>query len=1006
MQLFTKIFGSKNDREIKSLGPRVAAINAMEDHIASFSDEALAGRIAEIRALITTAIDLEEKNKTDLNKKTVNAIMDPYLHEVFAIVREASKRVLNMRHFDVQLIGGMVLHSGKIAEMKTGEGKTLMATLPAVLNALTSRGVHVVTVNDYLASRDAEWMGRIYRFLGLKVGVVLPHASDRSKKEAYAADITYGQNNEFGFDYLRDNMKFALGDYVQRGHHFAIVDEVDSILIDEARTPLIISGPAEESSEKYKLTNSVVPRLRKDLDYSIDEKSRVVLLTEPGVDKAEKLLSVANLYDPINLETLHHLNQALRAHSLFKRDVDYVIEQGEVVIVDEHTGRLMHGRRWSDGLHQAIEAKENVPVQAENHTLATITFQNYFRMYKKLSGMTGTADTEAEEFAKIYDLDVLVVPTNRSMIRQDGNDQVFKTEHEKVNAIVSDIEQAHKNGQPVLIGTVSVEKSEVLSKRLTRLGVQHNVLNAKKHRDEAGIISQAGRLGAVTIATNMAGRGTDIILGGDPEFMARSQVAKQMSQSQEQIAEYAFLSGRPDLINTEKLAQRDRDDARFLTELEEELEDIKIKAREAEEKGEVFTTPANWPSTFEEAKQHVYEQRKAFYEKAIVLYQVEIAKSEKICGEEKKQVLAAGGLHIVGTERHESRRIDNQLRGRAGRQGDPGSSCFYLCLQDDLMRIFGSDRMIGVMERLGMEDGIPIEHPWVSKSIANAQKRVEGFHFDSRKQIIEYDDVMNQQRNAIYGLRRKVLDGASIRNLVFDLVEYAIVNMVNLAAPEKSASNEWKLKELQDELYTLLGIRIDLSQFHGDRNDLMDLIYRQAEHSYLSKEKEVGEELLRQIERFIYLQTIDRLWKEHLQAMDHLRDGIHFRGYAQKDPKQEYKREGFTTFIGMMHRLRIEVLEKIFKAEIQQGSREKVTKDIARMQQIRRQEAEHLKKAQVLGRGDNQIAAKPIGGRPIQVAEPMPGRGQKADLGEQESYNRHQRRLMKAHDRKDKRHGK
>lgn len=1005
MQLFTKIFGSKNDREIKALASRVAAINAMEAQIEAISDEDLAKRIAEIRTLITSAIDHAEKDNPDLSRKDIIAIMDPYLHEVFAIVREASKRVLSMRHFDVQLIGGMALHSGKIAEMKTGEGKTLMSTLAIVLNALTSRGVHVVTTNDYLASRDAEWMGGIYRFLGLKVGVVLPHASDRAKKEAYAADITYGQNNEFGFDYLRDNMKFALGDYVQRGHYFAVVDEVDSILIDEARTPLIISGPAEESSEKYKLTNSVIPRLRKDLDYSIDEKSRVVILTEPGVDKAEKLLSVQNLYDPINLETLHHLNQALRAHSLFKRDVDYVIEQGEVVIVDEHTGRLMHGRRWSDGLHQAIEAKENVQIQAENHTLATITFQNYFRMYKKLSGMTGTADTEAEEFAKIYDLDVLVIPTNRVMIRIDANDQVFKTEREKVDAIVADIEQANKKGQPVLVGTVSVEKSEVLSKRLTRLGIPHSVLNAKKHRDEAGIIAQAGRLSAVSIATNMAGRGTDIKLGGDPEFMARNQVAKQMSQSQEQIAEYAFLSGRPDLINVETLAQRDRNDARFLTELEEELEDIKIRAREAEEKGEAFTVPVNLPGTIEEAKQHVYEQRKAFYEKAIALYQVEIAKSEEICAEEKQKVLAAGGLHIVGTERHESRRIDNQLRGRSGRQGDPGSSCFYLCLQDDLMRIFGSDRMISVMERLGMEDGIPIEHPWVSRSIANAQKRVEGFHFDSRKQIIEYDDVMNQQRNAIYGLRRRVLDGASIRSLVFDLVEYGIVNMVNLAAPEKTASAEWKLKELQNNLYATLGIQVDLNHFHGDRDDLMDLVYRQAEHTYLSKEKEVGEELLRQVERFVYLQTIDRLWKEHLQAMDHLRDGIHFRGYAQKDPKQEYKREGFATFISMMHRLRMEVLQKIFKAEIQQGSREKVTKDITRMQQMRRQEAERLKKAQLLGRGDNKIAAKTISGRPMQIAEPLSGLGQQVDTTG-ESLNRHQRRLIKSHDRKEKRHGK
>jgi preprotein translocase subunit SecA len=1011
MQLITKFFGTKNDREIKALAPRVAAIGALEPTIAAWSDEALAARIGELKAQLTQACDDEEKRTKELTKKQINAILDPYLHETFAIVREAGKRVLNMRHFDVQLIGGMVLNSGKIAEMKTGEGKTLMATLPAVFNALAGRGVHIVTVNDYLASRDAEWMGRIYRFLGLKVGVVIPQTSDRAKKDAYLADITYGQNNEFGFDYLRDNMKFSLSEYVQRGHHFAIVDEVDSILIDEARTPLIISGAAEESSEKYKLANSVVPRLRKDMDYSIDEKSRVVILTEPGVEKAEKLLAVENLYDPVNIEILHHLNQALRAHSLFKRDVDYVIERGEVVIVDEHTGRLMHGRRWSDGLHQAIEAKENVQVQAENHTLATITFQNYFRMYKKLSGMTGTADTEAEEFAKIYDLDVLVVPTNRSMVRRDEQDQVYKTENEKVDAIVKDIETANQNGQPVLVGTVSVEKSEVLSKRLNRLGIGHSVLNAKKHRDEAGIVSQAGRAGAVTIATNMAGRGTDIILGGDPEFMARSEVSKQLSQSDEQVAEYAFLSGRPDLINIEKLAQRDREDPRFLTELEDELEAIRIKAEEAKDKGEAFTPPAELPKTIEEAQERVYHNRKAFYEKAVALYAKELEKTEVICAEQKKKVLAAGGLRIIGTERHESRRIDNQLRGRAGRQGDPGSSSFYLSLQDDLMRIFGSDRMISVMERLGMEDGVPIEHPWVSRSIANAQKRVEGFHFDSRKQLIEYDDVMNQQRNAVYTLRRKVLGGENIRDLVFDLVEQTIVNMVAIAAPEKSSPSEWKLAELQEEIQALLGVRVDIANFKGDRDDLMDFVYREVEKFYAAKEKEVGSELLRQVERFIYLQTIDRLWKEHLQAMDHLRDGIHFRGYAQKDPKQEYKREGFNIFTNMTYRLRSEVIEKIFKAEIQQGSREKVAQDISRLRENQRRDAERLKKNQVLGRGDGSAKADgsapqaPIPWQPAgHLPMPLAGLGNPEPVDADSHLNRHQRRLLKAKEKKTKKY--
>ncbi|MEI6805852.1 MAG: preprotein translocase subunit SecA [Myxococcaceae bacterium] len=889
MQLITKIFGTKNDREIKALGPRVAAINALESQVSALSDVELVARLQNLKEHIT-------KSCIDNSKIAVNALLDPHLHEVFAIVREASKRVLNMRHYDVQLIGGMTLHSGRIAEMKTGEGKTLMATLPAVLNALTGRGVHIVTVNDYLASRDADWMGRIYRFLGLHVGVVIPHINDQEKKKAYAADITYGQNNEFGFDYLRDNMKFELDDYVQRGHQFAIVDEVDSILIDEARTPLIISGPAEQSAEKYKLTNSIIPRLRKDVDFSVDEKSRAVMLTETGNEKAEKLLEVENLYDPVNIETLHHLNQALRAHSIYKRDIDYVIEHGEVVIVDEHTGRLMHGRRWSDGLHQAIEAKENVKVQAENQTMATITFQNYFRMYKKLSGMTGTADTEAEEFAKIYDLDVLVIPTNRNMVRIDENDQVYKTEREKFDIIAADIEEAHKRHQPVLVGTVSVEKSEILAKKLTRMGIGHHVLNAKKHRDEAAIISQAGRLGSVTIATNMAGRGTDIVLGGDAEFMARNAVAKQLSESDEQIAEFAFLSGRPDLIVPE-------------------------------------------------------ESRKEFQEKAIQLYAHELEKAEKICKAEKQKVLEAGGLRIIGTERHESRRIDNQLRGRSGRQGDPGSSRFYLSLQDDLMRIFGSDRMISVMERLGMKDAEPIEHPWVSKSIANAQKRVEGFHFDSRKQLIEYDDVMNQQRNAVYSLRRQVLGGENIRKLVFDLVEDTIVNLVQIAAPEKTSPNEWKLKELCDDIFALTGVKIEPLSLPLNREEMMDKLYQEMSSFYTRKEKEIDPELMRRVERMIYLQIIDQFWKDHLQAMDHLREGIHFRGYAQKDPKQEYKKEGFILFNSMRFGLRHAVLERIFKAEIRVGSREQLEQDMAKLEAMQRAAQEEMKNRQKLGRG-------------------------------------------------------
>lgn len=993
MKLFAKIFGTKNDREVKAMGPHVQAINALESRISTLSDEQLAQRILTLRDGIMADCETFSKDG-ELSKVDAKKALDPHLHEVFAIVREASKRVLSMRHFDVQLMGGMVLNNGKIAEMKTGEGKTLMATLPAVLNSLTGRGVHIVTVNDYLASRDAEWMGRIYRFLGLKVGVVLPNISDRAKQDAYAADITYGQNNEFGFDYLRDNMKFALGDYVQRGHQFAIVDEVDSILIDEARTPLIISGSSDETTDKYGLANSIVPRLRKDADYTIDEKSRVVMMTELGVDRAEKMLNIENLYDPVNIEILHHLNQSLRAHSLFKRDVDYVIEKGEVVIVDEHTGRLMHGRRWSDGLHQAIEAKEGVRVQAENHTLATITFQNYFRMYKKLSGMTGTADTEAEEFAKIYDLDVVIIPTNRSMIRKDEQDLVFKTEREKIEAIVKDIEESHKKGQPVLIGTVSVEKSEVLAKRLAKMGIAYSVLNAKKHRDEATIVSQAGRLGAVTIATNMAGRGTDIVLGGDPEFLARAKVAQTMSQSQEQVAEFAFLSGRPDLINPEILAKRDREDPRFLMELEAQLEEIKLKQTEAKERGEEYEAPINVPTTLEEAREHVYQKRLEFYTKAIPLYAKELEHAEAICSAEKAKVKEAGGLRIIGTERHESRRIDNQLRGRSGRQGDPGSSAFYLSLQDDLLRIFGAEKRIALMERMGMEEGVPIVHPWVSRSISNAQKRVEGFHFDSRKQLIEYDDVMNQQRNTIYTLRRKVLGGENIGQLVFDLVEQAIVNMVRIAAPDKTNQSEWKLEDLQADVFALMGVQIDLSKFHGDRDDLMDTIFKRVSEFYDQRTKEVGVDLIRQVERFIYLQTIDRLWREHLQAMDHLREGIHFRGYAQKDPKQEYKREGFNIFTTMIFQLRNEVIERVFKAEIQQGSRERVSQDIQELQARRRKESERLRKLQVARASE---AAAPS-------ARPAPSVGRSPfappQQGPAEQPNRKQRRQMQSIEKK------
>ncbi|HXW54012.1 MAG TPA: preprotein translocase subunit SecA [Myxococcota bacterium] len=996
MGFFSKIFGTKNERELRNMQPLVQAVNSLEAETKKKSDQELLESIQVLQDNIKNEVLELEKRVSKPKKEDYNQILNPVLPKTFAIVREASVRVLNMRHYDVQLIGGIALHNGRIAEMKTGEGKTLVATLPAVLNSLCGKGVHVVTVNDYLASRDAEWMGRIYRFLGLKVGVVLPQTSERSKKEAYLADITYGQNNEFGFDYLRDNMKFRLQDYVQRDHFFGIVDEVDSILIDEARTPLIISGPSEQSTDTYQVANAVVPKLRKDADYSIDEKSRVVMLTETGIEKAENLLNIKNLYDPANIEYLHHLSQSLRAHSLFKRDVDYVVERGEVIIVDEHTGRLMHGRRWSDGLHQAVEAKENVRVQAENQTLATITFQNYFRMYTKLSGMTGTADTEAEEFAKIYDLDVLVIPTNKPLIRKDEQDLVFKTEGEKFKAVAKDIELSHKESQPVLVGTVSVEKSELLSRWLKKLEIPFNVLNAKRHRDEAAIVAQAGRLGAVTIATNMAGRGTDIILGGDPEFMARSNVARAMHETDVQVAQFGFLTGRPDLINTDKLAERDRSDTALLAELDERITKLKEEGKDPKKEG--------LPESLEQAKELIYQERKSFYDRAVAIYTDELKKAMEICLQEKAKVLEAGGLRIVGTERHESRRIDNQLRGRAGRQGDPGSSLFYLSLQDDLMRIFGSDRMIGMMERLGMEDDVPIEHPWVTKSIANAQKRVEGFHFDSRKQLIEYDDVMNQQRNTIYGLRRRVLLGHGMKDMIFDLVEQAVVNLVAMAAPEKTTLAEWKLGQLERDVEHLFGIKIDLTNFSGDKDALMDLLFSRLTNFYLEKEKALGENVIRDVEHFIYLQAIDRLWKDHLQAMDHLREGIHFRGYAQKDPKQEYKKEGFFLFSAMMAAIRDEVLEKVFKVEIRQESSEKAREEIAALQARQRELAEMQKKRQVLGRGQSgsSMPEKPSNLENARgKAPPMANLRPQQEIDEESKLSRNQRRMIKKMQKKE-----
>jgi preprotein translocase subunit SecA len=993
MGFLEKVFGTKNDREMRRLAPVIQRINGLEANIKTWSDAKIQSRIAELKAEVQGALKGFGKPFEDLTRDQVNGVLDGVTEETFAIVREAGNRVLGMRHYDVQLIGGLVLHSGRISEMKTGEGKTLVATLPTVLNALTGQSVHVVTVNDYLASRDADWMGRIYRFLGMSVGVVVARQGDGPKKAAYEADITYGQNNEFGFDYLRDNMKFALRDYKQRGHYFAVVDEVDSILIDEARTPLIISGPAEDNSAFFVRANAVVPRLRKDEHYTVDEKSRSVLLTEIGVTKVEELLAIENLYDPTNIDLLHHVSQSLKAHTIYRRDTDYVIEKGEVLIVDEHTGRLMHGRRWSDGLHGAIEAKENVKIQPETQTLATISFQNYFRLYKKLSGMTGTADTEAEEFAKIYDLDVIVIPTNRVIQRKDDNDLVYKSEREKFEAIAEDIAEYHENGNPILVGTTSVEKSEIVSNLLKKKQIPHQVLNAKRHRDEAGIVAQAGRLGAVTIATNMAGRGTDILLGGNPEHMARTEVAVSMGgePTDTQVEEYGFLSGRPDLISVERLAESDKKNAKWVRQWEDKLE---IMKNDAEERGEEFVIPDDMPKTADEVREQVYAERLAFYKKAIGLYGAALEKHEAQCAEEKKQVKEKGGLRIVGTERHESRRIDNQLRGRAGRQGDPGSSRFYLSLQDDLMRIFATDRMVRVMEALGMEDGVPIEHKMVTSSIANAQKRVEGMHFDSRKNLLEYDDVMNQQRKSVYALRRRILEADpsrtlregeakltadAIRELILDLVEECIVFLTTQYCPEKTNPSEWKVTQLERDLFELLGVTADLASVRTDRDALMDRAFAEM-HTFLKKKEETyTSDIMGQLSAFLYLQTIDARWKEHLQHMDHLREGIHMRAYGQKDPKQEYKKEGYRLFVGMRARVRDEVLEKVYKAQISLRADESA-EELERMRKERRRRGAKAVERLTTAAPSNGGAkpAAPSGAPPPAPRAPLPSRPQEA----------------------------
>ena len=833
--LLTKVFGSKNERELKKINPIVEKINALEPQMQSMSDEAL-------------------KAQTPLFKKRLNngESLDDILPEAFATVREASIRTLQMRHFDVQLIGGIVLHQGKIAEMKTGEGKTLAATLPAYLNALSGKGVHIITVNDYLARRDTEWMGHIYKFLGLSMGCILHGLNDDERNAAYSSDIAYGTNNEFGFDYLRDNMKFDIDTVVQKELNFAIVDEVDSILVDEARTPLIISGPAEKSTELYHLVNGIIPRLVSERDFTVDEKARSAMMTEEGIAKAEQLLKVDNLYDPKYIEILHHVNQALKAYTLFKRDVDYIVKNGEVIIVDEFTGRLMPGRRYSEGLHQALEAKENVKIENENQTLATVTFQNYFRMYNKLAGMTGTADTEAAEFKKIYDLDVMVIPTNQSMIRIDNPDVIYKTRKEKFDAAINEIVELNKKGQPVLVGTISIDVSENFAKKLKKRGIKHSVLNAKNHEKEAEIISLAGQQGAVTISTNMAGRGTDIVLG----------------------------EGVTDL----------------------------------------------------------------------------------------------GGLHILGTERHESRRIDNQLRGRSGRQGDPGSSRFYLALEDDLLRIFGGERITGIMEKLGMEDDEPIENKLISKAIENAQAKVEGHNFDIRKQLLEYDDVMNQQREVVYRQRREALNGKSLKPAIEEMIRDKAEEISYGFTDERTHSEEWDWKGLKKAVFKQFNFRmdkIDDDTMDGlTREGLVQLIADSSLTVYNEKEAFVGSEEFRHLERIVMLQTVDNLWKDHLLSMDHLKEGIGLRGYAQQDPLIVYKKEGFELFQEMISRIKEETLGILYRIQISEPQ------NIADLQQPKEQKL-------VFSSGD-----EPAKKNPVKRSEKKVGRNAPCPCGSGKKYKK------------------
>ena len=898
-QVVAKFIGTKHERDLKLIQPLVNKINSLAPEFEKLSDAELLEKTVQLRAQVQGRLgDLPLEDPQF--KERCKEALEPALVPAFALVREAGRRNLGMRHFDVQLIGGIVLNEGKIAEMKTGEGKTLVATLPAVLNALTGRGVHIVTVNDYLARRDAEWMSPIYRALGMTVGVIVHDLSDPERRAAYGADITYGTNNEFGFDYLRDNMKYDLVDCVQRGHHFAVVDEVDSILIDEARTPLIISGPAEESTDKYYRIDKIIPKLIQDIDYIVEEKHKTATLTEEGVSKTEKLLGLGNMYDPQHLETIHHVYQGLRAHTLYKRDVEYVVKNGEVIIIDEFTGREMPGRRWSDGLHQAVEAKEGVKIERENQTLATITFQNYFRMYKKLSGMTGTAETEATEFNKIYKLDVSLIPTNRTLRREEFSDVVYRTATEKYEAVVNGIlqednthahgiRQLHESGQPVLVGTISIEKSEHLADLLKKAGIPHQVLNAKQHEREAKVVSQAGRKGAVTVSTNMAGRGTDILLGGNPEAMTREHCLH------ERLA--IPYTAAPAVIGGD--ASNGNSSPNMVL---------------FQQEGKIFQVPA--------------EQWKPIYD----MYAEQ-------CRAEHDEVIALGGLHILGTERHEARRIDNQLRGRAGRQGDPGSSRFFLSLEDDLLRVFGGERVKALMYRLGMTEGVPIESKLISRRIENAQMAVEAQNFEARKHLLEYDDVMNKQRETIYSIRRSALEGKEQKDYALSVAEDIARELVGTFCPANEHPEKWNVTQFAAEVQNQYGIDVKVAGIDaGKMNhaELADTLVERVKERYAEKEALFGEKMMRWLERRIILDIVDTQWKDHLLTLDHLKEGIGLRGYGQKDPLVEFKKEAFTLFEDMMGRIDTETVRYLFL--VQPARPEDEAREIERRQRRQQQE--------------------------------------------------------------------